>query len=57
MVGNSDIDWFLYRYRHFVENIFACLKHFMAIATRYDKLQRSFSGILALACAFLWLPM
>ena len=56
-VGNSDIDWCLYRYRHLVENIFARLKHFRAIATRYDKLRRNFKGTLALACAFLWLPM
>jgi transposase len=28
-----------------------------AIATRYDKLKRTFEGSMALACAFLWLPM
>ncbi|PKM09962.1 MAG: IS5/IS1182 family transposase, partial [Gammaproteobacteria bacterium HGW-Gammaproteobacteria-10] len=26
-------------------------------ATRYDKLKRNFEGAVALACAFLWLPM
>jgi len=56
-VGNDDMDWCLYKYRHLVENVFARLKHFRAIATRYDKLKRNFSGSLALACAFLWLPM
>lgn len=56
-VGNDDIDWCLYKYRHFVENVFARLKHFRAIATRYDKLKRNYEGALALACAFLWLPM
>ena len=56
-VGNEDIDWCLYKYRHLVENVFARLKHFRAIATRYDKLKRNFVGSLALACAFLWLPM
>ena len=56
-VGNEDIDWCLYKYRHLVENVFARLKHFRAIATRYDKLKRNFEGSLALACAFLWLPM
>ena len=56
-VGNNDIDWCLYKYRHLVENIFARLKHFRAIATRYDKLKRNFEGALALVCAFLWLPM
>ena len=56
-VGNDDMDWSLYKYRHLVENIFARLKHFRAIATRYDKLKRNFEGALALVCAFLWLPM
>ncbi|PKM35718.1 MAG: IS5/IS1182 family transposase, partial [Gammaproteobacteria bacterium HGW-Gammaproteobacteria-10] len=27
------------------------------IATRYDKLKRNFEASVALACAFLWLPM
>ena len=56
IVGNDDIDWSLYRHRHLVENIFARLKHFRAIATRYDKLKRNFASALALACAYLWLP-
>ena len=56
-VGTNDMDWCIYKYRHLVENVFARLKHFRAIATRYDKLKRNFEGSLALACAFLWLPM
>ena len=56
-VGNGDMDWCIYKYRHLVENVFARLKHFRAIATRYDKLKRNFEGSLALACTFLWLPM
>lgn len=56
-VGNEDIDWCLYKYRHLVENAFARLKHFRAVATRYDKLKRNFIGTMALACAFIWLPM
>jgi transposase len=55
--GNDDIDWCLYKYRHLVENVFARLKHFRAIATRYDKLKRNYEGAVALTCAFLWLPM
>ena len=55
--GNSDIDWSLYKYRHLVENLFARLKHFRSIATRYDKLKRNFSSMLAMACLYLWLPM
>jgi len=56
-VGNHDIDWCLYKYRHLVENIFARLKQLRAIATRYDKLKRNFEGVIALVCTFLWLPM
>ncbi len=56
-IGNNDIDWGLYKYRHLVENIFARIKHFRAIATRYDKLKRNFESMVALACGFIWLPM
>lgn len=55
--GNGDIDWCLYKYRHLVENVFARLKHFRAVATRYDKLKRNYSSMLAMACSYLWLPM
>ncbi|MGI2026581.1 IS5 family transposase [Endozoicomonas acroporae] len=57
VVGNGDIDWHLYKYRHLVENAFARLKHFRGIATRYDKLGQNFASAVALACAFVWLPM
>lgn len=56
-VGNGDIDWCLYKYRHLVENAFARLKHYRAIATRYDKLARNYASTLALACCLMWLPM
>lgn len=57
VIGNSDIDWNLYKHRHLVENVFARLKQFRAIATRYDKLKRNFASMLAIACSVLWLPM
>ena len=56
-IGNNDIDWGLYKYRHLIENLFARLKHFRSIATRYDKLKRNYASMLALACGYLWLPM
>ncbi len=56
-MGNDDIEWCLYKYRHLVENAFARLKHFRAIATRYDKLKLQFESMLAMACAMTWLPM
>ena len=55
--SNDEMDWGLYKYRHLVENIFARLKHFRAIATRYDKLKRNYKSMVALACGFIWLPM
>ncbi len=51
-MGNDDVDWCLYKYRYLVETVFARLKHFRAIATRYDKLKRNFEGSMALTCAF-----
>jgi transposase len=56
-IGNDDMDWGLYKYRHLVENVFARLKHFRSIATRYDKLKRNYASMLTLACGYLWLPM
>ena len=57
VIGNADMDWALYRYRHLVENAFARLKHFRALATRYDKLKRNYESTVAMACSLLWLPM
>lgn len=55
--GNAHMDWGLYRYRHWVENTFARLKQYRAVATRYDKLKRNFESMVARACGYLWLPM
>jgi len=44
-VGNDDIAWCLYKYRHLVENVFTRLKNFRAIATRYGKLKLNFEGL------------
>ncbi|SFL64777.1 Transposase DDE domain-containing protein, partial [Azotobacter beijerinckii] len=42
---------------HTVENAFARLKHYRAVAFRYDKLKRNYESMVAMACGFLWLPM
>ena len=55
--GNGDLDQWLYKLRHLVENAFARLKHFRGVATCYDKLKRNFISVVALACIFIWLPM
>ena len=55
--GKDDMDWCLYKYRHLVENIFARLKHFRSIATRYEKLKRNYESMVSLACTIVWLPL
>jgi transposase len=50
-----DYDRDLYKARHLIENFFAKLKQFRAIATRYDKTARNFLGAVHLAAAVIWL--
>jgi transposase len=45
----------IYRNRHRVENLWARLKKWRAVATRYEKTERSFLGVLCLAAAIDWL--
>lgn len=48
-------DRHLYQERNLIERFFARIKHFRRIATRYDKLAKSFLSFVHLACAFVWL--
>ena len=48
-------DFALYRERNLVERFFNKLKHFRAIATRYDKLARNFLAGIQLASAIILL--
>jgi transposase len=45
----------LYKVRHLIENFFARLKQYRAIATRYDKTARNFLGAIYLAASIVWL--
>ena len=54
---NPDMDDEIYKWRHLVENLFARLKHFRAIATRYDKLARNYLGTIKLGSIFCWLRL
>ena len=47
-------DW-IYNNRHHVERLWARLKEWRAIATRYEKTAASFMGVLCLAEALDWL--
>jgi transposase len=46
---------FLYRYRNLVERFFRKLKHFRAVATRYDKRDDNFLASVQLASIRIWL--
>lgn len=48
-------DFALYCERNLIERFFNKLKHFRAIATRYDKLARNFLAGVQLACAMILL--
>ena len=47
---NPEFDSHLYKQRHLVENLFARLKHFRSVATRFEKLARNYRGIVYMAC-------
>ena len=44
-----------YKDRHLIETFFLKLKHFRAIATRYDKTKRNFLAAVHLAAVNIWL--
>ena len=46
---------FLYRYRNLVERFFNKLKHFRAIATRYEKRAANYLALVKLAAIRIWL--
>ena len=54
---SDHMDWNLYKVRHLVENAFAKLKQYRAVATRFDKLKQSYENTVALACAYIWLKL
>jgi transposase len=48
-------DRHIYKSRNLIERFFSRIKQFRRIATRYDKLAKSFLSFVHLACAFVWL--
>ncbi len=46
---------FLYRYRNLVERFFNKLKHFRAIATRYEKHDANYLALVKLAATRIWM--
>ena len=51
--GRFDFDRDAYRWRHLIENTFAKLKEFRAVATRYDKTDASYAATIHLAAAII----
>ncbi len=50
-----DYDRQLYGERHLIENFFAKIKQFRAIATRYEKTARNFLAAVHLVASVIWL--
>jgi transposase len=50
-----EYDKHIYKLRHLIENVFAKLKQFRGIATRYDKLAKVFLGAVYMAAITVWL--
>ena len=46
---------FLYRYRNLVERFFSKLKHYRAVATRYEKHAANYLAVVKLAAIRIWL--
>jgi len=51
----SAFDRDTYKARHLIENFFAKIKQFRAIATRYDKTARNFLAAIYLTASVIWL--
>ena len=54
-VEPRQVDKHMYAARHLIENFFAKLKQFRAIATRYDKTARNFLAAVHLVASVVWL--
>ena len=55
--ANPGFDSYLYKLRHLIENLFARLKHFRSISTRFEKLPNNFKSMIYLACSIIWLKL
>lgn len=54
---NAEFDSHLYKIRHLVENLFARIKHYRGVATRFDKLARNFKSTLFLVFSLIWIKI
>ena len=49
------VDYYLYKERHLVECFFQKIKWFRRVATRYDKIDKSFLAFVYMAAILIWL--
>ena len=49
------VDYWLYKERHLIECFFQKMKWFRRVATRYDKLDKSFLAFVYMAAVMIWL--
>jgi transposase len=54
---NPEFDKYLYKMRHLVENLFARLKHYRGISTRFEKLARNYKALVYIACSIIWIKI
>ncbi|MBS0986925.1 transposase [Acetobacter thailandicus] len=47
-------DWHLYKKRHLIENMFAKLKDWRRVATRYDRCAHTFMSAIHIAASFIF---
>ena len=50
-----EVDFYLYKERHLVECFFQKMKWFRRLATRYDKMDKSFLACVYIAAIMIWL--
>ena len=48
-------NWYMYKERHLIENLFQKAKNFKRFATRYEKSDSSFSAVVYLVFSLIWL--
>ena len=54
-VNIPDFSQFLYRYRNLVERFFNKIKHFRAVATRFEKYDANYLALVKLASIRIWM--
>ena len=54
-VNVPDFDAWLYRFRNLIERFFSKLKHFRAVATRYEKHDANYLALVKLDAARIWM--